>query len=141
MEITEEHFVGKVAQKAVLVRSDGKVLITRDARDGDLWEIPGGRMNIGEQPAEALKRELFEELGIAVTIESILSISVMFHGLENSTMLLIAYEVSLTNEEEEFIVDPIEVTEMKWISAEELTQYKMYPDLQKVLEIYFANQA
>lgn len=140
MEITEEHFVGKVAQKAVLVRSDGKVLITRDARDEGLWEIPGGRMNTGEQPKEALKREMLEELGIAVTIESVLSISVMFHGLEKTSMLLVVYKVSMLDEAAQFKVDPVEVAEMKWISAEELANYKMYPDLQKVLETYFANQ-
>lgn len=30
----EEHFIGKIAQKAIIER-DGKVLITRDARDSD----------------------------------------------------------------------------------------------------------
>jgi len=41
MEDQHKHFVGPVAQKAILAR-DGKVLITRDAGDKDTWELLGG---------------------------------------------------------------------------------------------------
>src|SRR5699024_9689666 len=49
---------------AVIVR-DGKVLAAQRGPDGSLagmWEFPGGKIESGETPQQALKRELLEEL-------------------------------------------------------------------------------
>ena len=54
---------------AALVFRDGKLLITQrypDAHLGGLWEFPGGKVESGETPEQALKRELEEELGAAI---------------------------------------------------------------------------
>ncbi|MGE5646566.1 MAG: (deoxy)nucleoside triphosphate pyrophosphohydrolase [Acidobacteriota bacterium] len=57
---------------AAVVERDGKVLICRrraDARRHPLkWEFPGGKVEPGESPREALARELDEELGIEASI-------------------------------------------------------------------------
>lgn len=63
----EEHFLGKVAQKAIIC-FEGRVFLTRDPRTPDTWELPGGRLNVGEKPKEGLIRELFEELGVECEI-------------------------------------------------------------------------
>ncbi len=54
----------------ILRDSAGRILITERLCDGPfngLWEFPGGKIVAGETPAEALQRELAEELGITVT--------------------------------------------------------------------------
>jgi 8-oxo-dGTP diphosphatase len=134
----EEHFVGKVAQKVILVRSDGKVLITRDSRDGDTWEIPGGRMNVGEQPTEGLRRELKEELGIVVAHCTIFASDTVWH--EGETMLLVTYVGLFDGEQLKLNVNPAEVTELAWVNAAELTKYQLFPFLETLLVKYFANQ-
>jgi 8-oxo-dGTP diphosphatase len=51
---------------AVLVRG-GKILLARRAAGkklAGLWEFPGGKLDAGETPAQALVRELKEELGL-----------------------------------------------------------------------------
>jgi 8-oxo-dGTP pyrophosphatase MutT (NUDIX family) len=57
------------AQKAVIQRR-GKVLLVRKSRDDPYqpgkWELPGGRLMVGESPDEALIREVREETGLDI---------------------------------------------------------------------------
>lgn len=56
---------------AALIESGGRLLVCQRRR-GDafelMWEFPGGKLQPGESPAEALRRELREELGVRATI-------------------------------------------------------------------------
>ena len=54
---------------AVISDGEGRVLLTRrraDSHQGGLWEFPGGKVEDGEDLSAALRRELEEELGIAI---------------------------------------------------------------------------
>ncbi len=53
----------------VIRRSDGRVLVSRRLPGKHLagaWEFPGGKVRAGEEPRQALDRELYEELGVSV---------------------------------------------------------------------------
>jgi 8-oxo-dGTP diphosphatase len=57
---------------AALIFRDGTVLICQRTRHQTMplkWEFPGGKIETGEQPRDALRRELEEELGIDARIE------------------------------------------------------------------------
>jgi len=56
---------------AALIVKDGKLLVCQRTRHQTMplkWEFPGGKIEEGEQPRDALRRELDEELGILATI-------------------------------------------------------------------------
>jgi len=56
---------------AGLILQNGKLLVCQRTRHQTMplkWDFPGGKIEEGEQPREALRRELEEELGILATI-------------------------------------------------------------------------
>jgi 8-oxo-dGTP diphosphatase len=56
---------------AALIVKDGKLLVCQRTRHQTMplkWEFPGGKIEDREQPRDALRRELEEELGILATI-------------------------------------------------------------------------
>ena len=56
-----------VTAGAVITGKDGRVLLLKHRfRPGTGWGMPGGFMNVGEQPEDALRRELREEVGLEV---------------------------------------------------------------------------
>jgi 8-oxo-dGTP diphosphatase len=56
---------------AALIVKDGKILVCQRTRHQTMplkWEFPGGKIEEGEQPRDALRRELDEELGIEAIV-------------------------------------------------------------------------
>jgi 8-oxo-dGTP diphosphatase len=56
---------------AAVIEQDGKLLVCQRTRHQTMplkWEFPGGKIEEGEQPRDALRRELEEELGIQAKI-------------------------------------------------------------------------
>jgi 8-oxo-dGTP diphosphatase len=56
---------------AALIMNQGKILVCQRTRHQTMplkWEFPGGKIETGEQPRDALRRELEEELGIDAKI-------------------------------------------------------------------------
>lgn len=65
MRVTQTRFT--VTAGALIFNSEGKVLLLKHRfRAGSGWGIPGGFLEAGEQPEEAMRRELREEIGLEV---------------------------------------------------------------------------
>lgn len=52
----------RVAVKALIRNGDGTILLVKE--NSDKWDLPGGGIDHGESPEDAIRRELHEELGI-----------------------------------------------------------------------------
>lgn len=69
---------------AALILKDNKLLVCQRTRHQTMplkWEFPGGKIENGEQPREALRRELEEELGIDARIDE--EVSRIRHDYKN----------------------------------------------------------
>ena len=73
---------------AAVIEKDGKVLVCQRTRHQTMplkWEFPGGKIEEGEQPRDALRRELEEELGIDAMIGD--EIARLQHTYPNGAMV------------------------------------------------------
>lgn len=98
-----------------------RVLLTRRKAGthlAGLWELPGGKVEPGEDPKAALVRELREELGVEVTVGAIACVT--FHRYEDAekAVLLLFYDVARTPGSPE--PRPIDVAELSWATAADL---------------------
>src|SRR3982751_518661 len=79
----------------VIRDATGRVLVAQRPEGKHLagfWEFPGGKSDPGESPLDALRRELFEELGIcAETAETLISVPWAYPG---KTIVLDAWIVN-----------------------------------------------
>src|SRR3982750_2264972 len=81
---------------AALIESGGRILICQRRQDHAhplKWEFPGGKVEEGENPADALRRELDEELAIATSIGPEVT-RYKFASPGKQPILLIFYRVS-----------------------------------------------
>ncbi len=106
---------------AGLVFRAGKLLITQRANCshlGGLWEFPGGKREPGESFEECLHRELQEEIGIEVEIESLFE--TVEHAYAERTVHLRFYLCRWTKHEPR----AIECPDFAWVTAGDLYRYR-----------------
>lgn len=101
---------------AVIVR-DGHILAARRGPKmslAGLWEFPGGKVERGEDPREALAREIREELDCSVKVKDY--ITVTDHQYDFGIVSLSTYYCELVQGEPVFS----EHSEISWVSPAEL---------------------
>ena len=94
---------------AVLFDSRGRVLLVREGYRRRRWSMPGGEIEIGEQPHEAAVREAREETGLVVTPTAVLGLY-RFHG----DHVFDVYAYLCDYEGEAAIASPAEIADLAW---------------------------
>jgi len=104
----------------VILNNHGDVLISQRAKNveqGGLWEFPGGKLEVGENSCQALKRELLEELGIKIkSTKSLIKVNHQYSDFDVSLDVLIV-------ESYEGEANGLEGQPIKWVRIEELKNY------------------
>jgi len=82
-----------VSVKGIVRIADQFVLLENDRGS---WELPGGRLEAGEQPEQTLAREIEEELNIEARIGSLIS-AYMFDPVPGRSVLILVYDTRIEN--------------------------------------------
>ncbi len=109
-----------------LLDSDNRVLIAQRPQGkqlAGLWEFPGGKVESGERPEEALIRELGEELGIDVNSACLAPLTFASHAYEDFHLLMPLFVCRRW----EGFVQPREGQALQWVSPHALRQWPMPP--------------
>ena len=109
-----------------LVDADDRVLIAQRPQGkamAGLWEFPGGKLEPGERPEDALIRELREELGIKVRAPCLAPLSFASHAYEDFHLLIPLF---ICRRWDGF-VQSREGQALKWVKAKALRDFPMPP--------------
>ena len=105
---------------AVIKDIDGQYLIAKrpkDTHQGGLWEFPGGKVENEETVVDALKRELFEEIGVTLTQAT--PLIQVHHDYTDKSVLLDVWCVNAFSGK----VSGKEGQEIRWISKSDFSLY------------------
>jgi 8-oxo-dGTP diphosphatase len=109
---------------AALVREGGRILMSRRRPDQampNLWEFPGGKVEPGEHPEAALRREVREELGCDLEIDRIEE--VVFHAYADFDLYMLVYAGRIAAGAPR----AVEVAEIAWVEAARLPELDLLP--------------
>ena len=115
-----------VVVACALLDPEGSVLLARrpEGRElAGLWEFPGGKVEPGEEPEEALIRELEEELGVRAKRESLVPLTFVSHSYEDFHLLMPLFLCA----QWEGSVAAMEGQVLAWVRPDRLDGYDMPP--------------
>lgn len=109
-----------------LVDVEGRILLAQRPEHksmAGLWEFPGGKVEIGETPEQALIRELDEELGIGTWESCLAPLTFASHGYKDFHLLMPLFVCRKW----EGVPQSREGQALKWVRSNDLRNYPMPP--------------
>lgn len=121
-----------------VVRDDsGRILLVRRADDG-YWELPGGRVEVGESASAAVIREVAEEAGVAITVTGLAGIytdpgHVLAYPHNGGIYQQFAVCFHAVTTDCDAQPDRKETTAAAWFAPERATRLSMHPAMRQRL--------
>ena len=124
----------------------GKILMVErsepECPEADLkWEIPGGKINFGEDPKLAIKREVYEETGAVIEVGSLMNFSmssVWKYEWGEQHVVLFCYFCKFLNQKS--VKKDHHVRKISWIPLEMVSSLPTLPGAVEIVEEYLRNQ-
>lgn len=124
----------RIAVRGFVTDPEGNILMLKRSKParGEMgfWELPGGGLDHGEAPQEALVREILEETGICATVKEPL---LVWHYLRSPDLQIIGMtfhcqyvsgHVCLSHEHDDFL----------WLKPQDISSLKVFPELLEELQ-------
>ncbi|NLG15963.1 MAG: (deoxy)nucleoside triphosphate pyrophosphohydrolase [Fibrobacter sp.] len=123
----------RVSVVCAIIEKDEKILVAqrnRNQTNAGLWEFPGGKVDPTEQPAEALSREIKEELGADITVTA--QLSAVQYDYSWISIELIPFVCKISSG----IILPIEHSQVRFVTIQESINLEWAPADIPVLKEY-----
>lgn len=125
--------VQRTTVKALFQRENGEIMIVKSSLD-EYWELPGGKMEFGEQPEETLKREVKEEFNIdEFEIKRLLNLFT-FEATDEDTHWCFNVAVYLCSLGNEIFQISDEHEDIKWVQPKDIMSTLMRQGYYKTIE-------
>lgn len=114
----------RVGLGIIIVNGEGEILVMkRDGSHAPYWSIPGGKLELGETFEAGAKRELSEELDIAIKNPEVIAVTNNLKTYESEgthfiSIILLVKEFA----GEPKIMEPDKCTEVRWVDPQDLPQ-------------------
>ncbi len=119
-----------------VIAQDGRAVIVRrgqEPRKGE-WSLPGGLLELGESLIDGTRREMKEETGLDVEVGALVE---MFDRIHRDTEGRVRYHFVIAD----YLCVPVggtllagsDVTDARWVSADEIDEYVINPHAAAVL--------
>lgn len=126
----EEKYCFAVPQKALIIK-DKKFLVLKRGKSAkvypDYWDLPGGKLEHGEEIKNGLKREVFEETALDIEVGKILfsylEVNIRHAYIVIFECTLLGGEIKLSKEHSEY----------KWVTSDEAKKLQLEPFLKEFL--------
>lgn len=133
----------RISAVIAVIEKEGKYLIQQRPPTGllaGLWEFPGGKLEPGETPEQALKRELEEELGVLLTDQdlqlhprNLKHLITVKHAYTQFQVTLHAYSCRLTE------LPPLKKSKYRWVTLKGMQRFPFPSGSAKVIR-FLQNQ-
>lgn len=139
MDITIDVEDYKLNIRAAVVIIHNNKLLTHRNVNSDHYALPGGRVEIGENSADTIKREISEEMGKNIEITGYISSIENFFEMNNQKYheIMFVHKAEFVNEEDKILQETIKNIEGKdflqyeWVELDKIDEYPILPKVIK----------
>eukprot|EP01112_Ceratiomyxa_fruticulosa_P015222 TRINITY_DN4453_c0_g1_i3.p1 TRINITY_DN4453_c0_g1~~TRINITY_DN4453_c0_g1_i3.p1 ORF type:complete len:294 (-),score=58.71 TRINITY_DN4453_c0_g1_i3:224-1105(-) len=126
------HYIGC---GGVVLNEKNEILLITEKERPELFKIPGGALDAGEEIAQAVEREVWEETGIKAKFESVLGFRHLQNYFFGHPDIYFICSLKLSPESTTINIDPKEIAKCSWKPFEEFVAMATYPTQKTVARL------
>jgi 8-oxo-dGTP diphosphatase len=124
-----------------LIKRNNRILVLKTETENDVyWVLPGGRVEYGENPLEALEREIQEEVSVDAEVNEPVGMYYFYIGEkgEGDQIVLTAFEADIGDQEIDISSNPADenITEYRWMTPDKLVEKTSNESLEDLIKKY-----
>jgi len=126
---------------AILIIENQQILTMQYNYGGqEVYNLPGGNLELGEHLSDALAREMQEELGIEVSVGEMILVGEIYIEERKKHTLHLLFEGKITVGVPTLNPKETSAISIKWLTINDLNNANLYPNLTKQIQDYLAGK-